>query len=315
MKALQLIGPGNIKIIDDIRVPNCNAESVILKVKYCAICSSDIKFIDKGHRIDNYPITLGHEISGEVFEVGKKVRKFKVGDKLALGAEIPCGNCRFCKNNNDHLCENQLSVGTKIDGGFSEYILLNKRFIANGPIVKLDKLADMKLSSLSESIACVINGIEITNRNKFDSVLILGAGYMGIIFGIVLKKKYNVKNIIISDINPKRLQYINKLGFKNTVQVDFEDKNSIKKILRKNKNNKFDFVISANNQISSHRVTTNLVDKGGIINLFGGIPKNIKDTLLLPTNKMHYDQYSITGSFSSNLKQLKAAVKFISKNR
>ena len=104
MKALRLISPGNLKLLNNVKVPKVSDNSILLKVNYCGICSSDIKFIDKSHRIKKYPITLGHEISGTIEKIGKKVKHFKKNDKLILGAEIPCGNCYFCKTIRSDFC-------------------------------------------------------------------------------------------------------------------------------------------------------------------------------------------------------------------
>ena len=315
MRALQLTSPGKLKLKENIAVPKINSSSILLKVEYCGICSSDIKFIDKSHRVKKYPITLGHEIAGTIVKIGKKVKKFKINDKIALGAEIGCGVCFYCKTNRIDFCNNQISVGTIIDGGFADYFVINSNFINNGPIIKLDKKSDMSLACLSESVACVINGIEIAKQNNFHSVVILGCGYMGLIFSYVLKKMYNTDTITIIDNNSKRLQIANQIGLKSTMCLNLKEKNISEKILKKNKMQKFDFVISANNNLSSHKLAIDLVSRGGCVNLFGGIPKSVNDVINISVNKIHYDQINLTGSFSSNKRQLKLAYNFIKKNK
>ena len=315
MKALRLLSPGKLKLQNTITVPKINPNSFLIKVEYCGICSSDIKFIDKSHRIKNYPVTLGHEISGTIIKIGSKVKKFKLNDKIAIGAEIGCGKCIYCSTDRIDFCINQKSVGTKIDGGFADYFYVSSRFIKYGPIIKLEKDANMLLACLSESVACVINGIEIVKKNKFNSIIILGSGYMGLVFCYLLKKKYRSKNITIIDNNNSRLKIAKVMGIKSTLCINLKEKKLADKILKKNKMQKFDFVVSANNNMNSHKLCLDLVSKGGAINLFGGVPKNSDDTIKISANKIHYEQIHFTGSFSSNKKQLQSAYNFIKENK
>ena len=314
MKALRLSSPGNLEIKKNIPKPRVGPNSILLKVHYCGICSSDIKFIDKAHRVKKYPLTLGHEIAGTIAQIGKNIKNYKIDDKIVLGAEIPCNRCFYCKTNRNDFCEKQTSVGTIIDGGFAEYFLLNSNFIKNGPIIKLLKNADLSLAFLSESVACVLNGIEISKKNNFHSVLILGCGYMGLVFGYIFSKLYKKTNTVIVDNNIERLSIAKKNGIKNALEINFKNKNIYKKIINKNNNYKFDFVISANNNLISHKMALDFVSRGGCVNFFGGIPKNINDKLNISANKIHYDQINITGSFSSNKIQLNKAYKFIINN-
>ena len=153
MKALRLSSPGNLELKMNISKPKVGPNSMLLKVQYCGICSSDIKFIDKSHRVKKYPLTLGHEIAGTIIQIGKNVKNYELDDKIALGAEIACGKCFYCSTNRSDFCEKQTSVGTMIDGGFAEYLLIDSNFIKNGPIIKLQKNADLSLACLSESVS------------------------------------------------------------------------------------------------------------------------------------------------------------------
>ena len=313
MKALKLISPGNLRVMKKLSMPKLSNDSIIIKVKYCGICSSDIKFIDKGHRIKKYPIILGHEISGNVYKVGKKIKKFKVGDHVVLGAEVPCNEknkCFFCKKNKKIYCEKQQSVGTTINGGFADYIKIDKNFINNGPIIKITKNIDHKYTCMAESIACVINGLEFSEIIDKSSVLILGSGYIGLLFLLLCKKYYKFKNVSIVDLNLNRLKIAQTLGADCILETNINNKDLTKKIIKLNNNKKFDFVVSANNNIISHRVAPNLVNKGGCVNLFGGIPKGKNDIIKISSNYIHYNQIKIGGTFSSDINHLKKAVSF-----
>jgi len=317
MKALQLVSPGNLKITNKIPIPKLNNNSLIIKIKYCGICSSDIKFSDKGHRIKKYPVILGHEISGNVYKVGKNIKGYKIGDHVVLGAEVACGkkNCFFCNNNLKIYCENKNSVGTLINGGFAEYIVINKHFVENGPILKISQKIDHKLTCMAESFSCVINGIEYANIKSNNSVIILGSGYMGILFVLLCKRLYNLNNIFVVDLNAKRLKIAKNMGAKEILRGNLCNINTQKRILKLNNNQKFDFVVSANNNIKSHRSAFNFVRNGGFINFFGGVPKGEDDKITLSSNLLHYSQIRVSGTFSSDIRHLKKAVNFILKNK
>ena len=313
MKCLKLISPGKLKFFNNEKKPEIDEDSLLIKVKYCGICSSDIKFIEKGHRINKYPMILGHEVSGIVHKIGKKVKKFKLKDHIVLGAEIPCDNqnkCLNCLNNKPLYCQKFISLGTTINGGFADYIVVNKNFLNTGPIIKVNNKIDYKYSCLAESFACVINGIESINLKRVNSVLIIGSGYMGLLFIILLKKLYKIKKIDIIDTNKERLILAKKIGVDNFFNISVNNKN-ISKILKVNNREKYDYVISANNNITCHKASLKLVNKGGFINLFGGIPKNTNDKILISSNFIHYNQIFIGGSFSSNIKHLKKSINFI----
>ena len=126
----------NIKEINvrEFQNPTIPISGAILKVHSCGICSSDLKFINHGDRVKEFPAILGHEIAGEIIEIDRNISYFNVGDRVALAAEIPCKKCRPCLNDLENLCDNVLSIGTTIQGGFSEFMPITKDLLDRGPI-------------------------------------------------------------------------------------------------------------------------------------------------------------------------------------
>lgn len=310
IKKLILTSPGKIEVKNKI-IPKINNDEILLQVLYCGICSSDLKFINKEHRINKYPITLGHEICGKVVKKGKNIKKFNNGDYLIFGAEVPCMKCDNCNKSETTNCIKQTSIGTNYNGGFTKLMKLSKKIINNGPIIKINKKINPKYACLSESVACVINGLEFPNFKNYKnkSLLILGSGYMGLLFTLLAKKKYFFKSITNVDFNIERLKLAKKLGANEIIHIN--KKNIEKKIKRK----LYDFVVTANNNVESQKLSLNVVNKGGVINFFGGIPKSEFKRIEIDTNYLHYNQIKVGGTFSSDINHLKLAIKFIEKNQ
>jgi L-iditol 2-dehydrogenase len=279
-----------------------DTKDLLIKIDSCAICSSDLKFIYTGSRIKKYPIILGHEISGTI----------KKNEHIVFGAEIPCGKCESCKRlkTDTNLCDRPTSIGSNFDGGFSNYFSINKKLLSKTPHIIYKNKKNLKYAALTESLACVVNGLEITKLKKGGSIAIIGAGYMGLLF-VGLAKIKKAKIISVIDFNHNRLKIAKLLGANKLFKVNQKSSPTINQILKPTNNLGYNAVISANGNVDSHELACKLVGKKGIVNLFGGIPKNITKKLFIDANFIHYKQAIITGSFSSNQKHLETAFKII----
>lgn len=299
-KSLYLTGINKIEVKENSK--KINSKDIKIKVNSCGICSSDLKFIFTGSRIKKYPIILGHEISGTISK----------NKHVVLGAEIPCGSCLSCKKlkSDTNLCDNPTSIGSNFDGGFSNYLIIDRKMFNKIPRVIYKNKTSYKYASLAESLACVINGLEITNFKKNQNIIIIGAGYMGLLF-VALSKIKKAKNISVIDYDKKRLKIAKIMGANHIFYPKDKGKNFFKRIMKPTKNLGYDAVISANDNLKAHELACNLVGKKGVINLFGGIPKNINKKLQIDSNFIHYKQAMITGSFSSNQKHLNKAFNII----
>ena len=117
-------GPHDIRI-EKKPIPEVLPGSVLVKVKACAICGSDLRIKGDGNPRINAPRILGHEIAGEVVKLGDGVDNYAIGDRVSTGADVPCGNCNHCKSGRPNCCDLNLAIGYQFDGGFAEYILLD----------------------------------------------------------------------------------------------------------------------------------------------------------------------------------------------
>lgn len=287
------------KIIIQQKNLKINKNYICLKIDSCGICSSDLKFINTGSRIKKFPITLGHEISAVISN----------NKNIIMSAEIPCKKCNSCKKFKklSNLCDNPTSIGSSYDGGFSNYLIMKKEIFKRVPkIIYKGKIP--KYAALAESIACVVNGLEILDFNKKKSIVIVGAGYMGLLF-VGISKFYGSKKIAVVDYDKKRLKIAKQLGANYTYKIKMSKNSLLDKVLEPTNKYGYDCVVSANGNLNSHQLSIKLAAKKGVVNIFGGTPKN--KNILFDSNQVHYREVKITGSFSSNLDHLRKAFKII----
>ena len=168
-----------IKIVEDAPKPKIeNENDILIKVHNASLCGTDLHILSGGLPLKRLPLTLGHEYSGVVVDVGKSVSKFKVGDRVFGSPFIPCGNCFYCKIGKSQLCENRINVGISIDGSFQEYLLL-----PNGENCLHHLSDDLSFeigSILGDMVSTSAYAVERGNIKDGDFVVILGLGPIGL---------------------------------------------------------------------------------------------------------------------------------------
>ena len=190
MKAGVLYGKKDIRYTD-YEEPNLkNDDEVKINVEYCGICGSDIPRVNKG-TAHFFPIVLGHEFSGTVTEVGKNVKNVKVGDAVSVAPLIPCNECVDCKNGNYSLCKNYTFIGSRIQGGFAEYIT-----VPSQNVVAFDKSLDFKKGAMFEPSTVALHGLKCADYKDGKNVLVIGCGTIGA-FTIQWLKILGVKNLTV----------------------------------------------------------------------------------------------------------------------
>ena len=209
MKAVYLEEPGNI-YMKDIEMPASKPGHAIVKVRSASICGSDVGAY-RGHNVlVTYPRILGHEVAGEIFEIGPNEKGLKKGDKVILDPYIYCGKCYPCSIGRTNCCENLQVLGVHVDGGMAEYF--------SHPDHLLHKvLEDMSwdLIPLAEPLTIALHSIHRAQVKAGETVAIIGAGPIGLMAALVALE-YGAKPILI-DILETRLDYAKSLGVTYTV--------------------------------------------------------------------------------------------------
>jgi L-iditol 2-dehydrogenase len=302
-------GPNDIRL-EDRDIPKVTPGTVLVKVKSCAVCGSDLRILGDGNPRISPPHILGHEISGEVFEVGEGVTGYSVGDRVSTGADVPCGECIHCKSGRPNCCDINYAIGYQFDGGYAEYILLDPLVVKYGPMQKFDNSLSWENASLAEPLACCINGYEraLYHKDMGGIVVIFGAGPIGLMLMMLGKGFYAVDKVIIVEPSQARRDMALRLGA--DVVIDPNNEDPVAEVMNITDNQGAQAIFTACPVIETHKQAIKMVAKRGVVNFFGGVPKNEPEIPLL-SNFIHYRETYITGSHGSTPEQHAQALDMI----
>jgi L-iditol 2-dehydrogenase len=209
MKQAKLVTPKEI-IMQDVDSPRASENQVLIKVAYNGICGSDIHAYYGKHPFISCPITLGHEFSGLVTEIGNSVSNIKAGDRVTVMPQIFCGRCEPCKEGRYNICETLAVIGCQTPGAASAYFACDAHLVKKVP----DNMS-FKIASTIEPAAVGIHAVRRTNV-KGKNILVLGAGTIGNLTAQAAVAE-GAKNVIIADLSESRLEIAKKCGLKNAV--------------------------------------------------------------------------------------------------
>ncbi|WML46782.1 zinc-dependent alcohol dehydrogenase family protein [Neobacillus sp. PS3-34] len=212
MKAAVLQGTKQMEVLD-WQYPIASSQEVIVKVKSCGICGTD-QHIYHGHPGSaevQPPIVLGHELAGEVVEIGSEVSSLQKGDRVSIDPNIYCGTCQYCRSNRVHLCSNLQAVGVTRDGGMGEYCR-----VPAANCYRIPEEMTFEEAALVEPLGCVLHGIKKIHLSSLSKVLIIGGGFIGQLF-LQLVKHQNVASIMVSEPAENKKELLYKLGAEEVV--------------------------------------------------------------------------------------------------
>ena len=290
MKALVLDSPDHFAV-KEIPTPSIGKDEVLIRVRACAICGTDIRII-KGQKTKDvhYPSVIGHETAGEIAEVGSKIRDYKVGDRVVLAPVIPCMKCTSCIEGNDNICVNRMAFGYQYDGGFAEYVKVPASAIGN--IHRIRDEIGFDEAAIVEPLACCVNGQRKLNIRPGEKVFVLGAGPIGL-FHIMLAKLSGAAIILVNEPNAERRK--KALEFGATYAVDMNDKDLGDYVKKISDGQGMDCGIIAASLAPLINTGLGLLKKGGRINLFAGFNASTAEVSI---NLIHYNELRISGTSS-----------------
>jgi len=295
VKAVRLHGAKDLRV-EEIEKPRISQDGILMRVKAAMICASDIRSYNYGNGRMKLPRVLGHEIAGDVEEIGSSVKAyFKLGMRLTLNPNIFCGRCTFCVSGRHELCDERRALGFDVDGGFAEYLLIPYDSIRTGAICEIPENLSYEEAALVEPISCCLHAQNLVKVGAGDTVTIIGAGPMGIMH-LVLAKALGASRIIVSEVSEPRLQ--TAVDFGADVAVNPAKENLTSKVFGATRGHGSDVVIVAVGSQSALEQAFGLVSKGGRISFFAGLPKG-KENMALNANVIHYKEVLVSGSFAS----------------
>lgn len=281
MKALVLHQIGQL-YLENIILPEPSVEETILKISYCALCRTDAKIWQKGHRDLVLPRILGHEIVG-IDQVSKR--------KMIVWPGDACGTCDFCKKGQENLCPSIRIIGFNRNGGLAEEMI-----VPNRSLVPLPAGLPSRLACIAEPLACCINSIQQTGLQSGHRLLIFGAGPLGLLMALAARSlRYQV---FIVDKNPLRITqnqaYLDKLNVISDIPPT---------------QNYFDAAVNACSVTETLQTGLSALKSGGTFCLFSGLPQENIGTDLI--NEIHYRQLRLAGAYGCTREQLQQALEII----
>jgi len=302
-----------------VQKPAINKSEMLLKVKACAICGTDIK-LDRGsstkltkHGIKNmtFPRITGHEFAGVIEETGSDVTGFKSGERVNVSPVIPCMDCRFCRAGHKEMCDNKIIIGFDIDGGFAEYVRIPEIAIRSGCVHRMADDTGFEEATFVEPLAVVLNSQEITGVKPQDSILIIGAGPVGLL-QIQAARNTGVSKIMVADISEERLNFAGKFGA--GLLIDNKTDNLVGRVTRETNGDGVDVVLICASAKALFSESLKLAAKLGRINYFAGLSKN-DSNVEIDANLVHYNELSITGTSDSTPEQNRRAMEMINSKK
>lgn len=311
MKAAIWRGVGDVRL-EERPVPEVQPGDLLLRVLACGVCGTDLRTEAHGNDRVEPGRVLGHEIAGEVVEVGPGVSGFAPGDRLCVGAEIPCGRCGPCRVGQPNCCELHEALGYQYDGGFADFVRLPKRQVELGPVRRFAAALPPHLAALAEPVACCVNGFErVGGVRPGARVVIFGAGPIGRILAMLATSRYGASSVAMFEPHPWRRAQA-AAAIDGPALDPYEDGvGPVEAILDWTRGAGADLVFTACSVRETHEQAIAMVARQGAVNLFGGLPSGAEPIAVSP-NWLHYREAVLTGSHGSTPANHAEALKLIS---
>jgi 2-desacetyl-2-hydroxyethyl bacteriochlorophyllide A dehydrogenase len=279
MRAIVLDQPGSFRVAQ-VPDPVPGPGQIVVRVDACGICGTDLHIMDGEFPPTPYPITPGHEFAGTVAAVAGDVAiDLPVGARVAVDPSLYCGYCRRCRSGRDNLCENWAAIGDTLDGAFAEYVAVPA---ANA--YRLPDGFDGQLGAMIEPLACAVHGLRRLGPLFGDSVVLTGAGTMGLLL-LQLLVHAGAGPVTVVDRVDSRLAVARKLGAAMTAAglADLEGE-------------RFEIAVDATGVPAVVDGVAALVDRGGRMLVFGVTPAEA--TMSLSPFRVYNDEITVTGSMA-----------------
>ena len=308
MKVLRFYAPGDVRI-EEAPKPQITADEVLIRVRNCSTCGTDVKIFHNGHQNITPPRVMGHEVAGEVSEVGANVSGWAVGDRVQVIAAVPCGECYECRKGWMAVCENQTSIGYQYDGGFAEYMVVPHAVLKVDGLNRIPDGVGFDEASAAEPFACAINAQELLGIEAGDTVVVFGAGPIGCIHTRIARGVHTAGRVFLVDVNAERLA-MSAAAVQPDAVIDASKVDVVAEVLRLTDGRGADVVITATAANITQEQAIATAARNGRISFFGGLPKT-NPTITCDSNLVHYRQLHIHGANGSAPEHNKKALEYI----
>jgi L-iditol 2-dehydrogenase len=307
MTAAVLYGKEDLRL-ERVAVPQAEAGELVVRVGAALTCGTDLKVYRRGYHamMLKPPIPFGHELAGVVEEVGAGVTAFKVGDRVVALNSAPCDACFFCRRGQQNLCENLLFN----NGAYAEFIRIPARIVEKNTLLVPDGIP-LEYAALTEPLACVVRGLEESGARAGDTMVVIGAGPIGLMF--MHAAEIAGLDVIAVVKRENQVGAAKLFGATEVVLVDaVKDVVAATRALT-NEGRGADIVIEAVAIPATWEWAVDMVRKGGLVNFFGGPPSGTK--VKLDTNRLHYGDITLKASFHHTPATCRTAFELVTSGR
>ena len=292
MRALLLSEYKTLSVVD-MPTPEIGDDDVLVRVRACGICGSDIHGYDgsTGRRIP--PLVMGHEAAGVIERVGRGVHGFEPGERVSFDSTVSCGTCPFCRRGQINLCDNRTVLGVSCGdyrrhGAFAEYVAVPSRIL-----YKLPDSLPFERAALIESVSIAVHAVSRHVPQPDDTVVVVGAGMIGLLVIQVLKAK-GPKDIVAVDVDPRKLALAQRMGATRTLNPKDNDMQAAVRDVTGGRGADVSFEVVGHGDTVLSAIRS--LRKGGTVVLVG----NLSPTVELPLQEVVSRELSVLGSCASS---------------
>jgi L-iditol 2-dehydrogenase len=312
VKVFRYYAPEDLRL-EQMSVPEPGPGELLIRVRNCATCGTDVKIYFHGHRNLRPPRVIGHEIAGEVAELGDGVAEFSVGDRVQVIAAVPCGRCRECLIGHENVCENLTSIGYDYDGGYAEYLIVPELVLRVGGVNVIPDGLAFEEAAMTEPLACVLNGQELARVGEGDDVVIIGAGPVGCMHAHLARAR-GASRITLVERSAERLELAAARVRPDEIVLAGDGTDAVAAVHAVSDGRGADVVIVAAPARAAQQDGIRMAANRGRISLFGSLPKD-DSQITVDANDIHYRELTIVGAANSTPAQNAAALEMIADGR
>lgn len=307
MKAARLYGPHDLRI-EEINTPEPLPGEILLRTHSASVCGTDIRMLKHGHAFatPEAPLVIGHEMAGTIEKLGAGVTGFTVGQRVCVAPNYNPASSRLTVAGEGHLDPDYRALGIHEDGAFAEFVRLPALAVQQGNVFPIPDHVSFAEAALVEPMACVYNAYEKARTGPGDTVLIIGAGPIGVMHGKI-SLLAGAGKVIINDLNEERLAMAKAID-PSFITVSGDLKSEIKKLTQ---GAGPDVIITACPVPEVQTLAVELAAVNGRLVFFGGLPKD-RAVVPLDANIIHYRQLIVTGTTRQSLRQFQATLALVS---
>jgi len=289
MQAAVLYGSEDLRL-ERVPVPHIGPGELLLHVGAALTCGTDLKVYRRGYHamMLKPPVVFGHELAGVVAEVGAGVKKFHVGDRVLPLNSAPCDACYFCKQGQQNLCEDLIFN----NGAYAQYMRVPARIVEKNTL-KIPDGVPLEYAAMTEPLACVIRGLEESSARAGDTMVVIGAGPIGLMF--LHAAQLSGMRVIAVVKREDQIATARRFGAAEVVRISsaVDTVASVRALTGNSRG--ADVVIEAVAHPATWEWAVGMVRKGGVVNFFGGPPSGT--VVGLDTNRLHYGDITLKASF------------------